>query len=356
MVPLFTRLIFLVILYSSHKIQCEATNYSSNKLYSILGISKDAPEAEIKKAYRRKALQSHPDKVKPEEREKASENFKKITQAYEVLSDEEKRKLYDEFGEASLEPNFNPSFAGMSGAGAGDFPGGGGPGGFYQGGNNGGGFSFSSTGFGGADGAQNIDLFSIFESFLGGNARASPTPGANPFGFGGQSSFQQPAKPQKTVQHTFSCSLEELTKGCKKKLKVTNPRVDFRTGEEVMDEKIYTIDVKPGWKSGTKIHYKQQSGFPPITFILDEKKHKYFTRRKDDIVWKCKISSDQTEKALRLKVPLPDGKEIEVLTEDILPIKDGDTKRVFGKGMPVKGGPMRGDLIIEFQVSQGVPR
>jgi molecular chaperone DnaJ len=73
--------------------------------YNILGVKRDAPDQEIKKAYRKLARKWHPD-VNPGNKA-AEEKFKKISQAYEVLSDKEKRRLYDEFGEAGLSQGFN---------------------------------------------------------------------------------------------------------------------------------------------------------------------------------------------------------------------------------------------------------
>jgi molecular chaperone DnaJ len=77
-------------------------------LYSVLGVSKDADPAAIKKAYKKLAREFHPDR-NPEEA--ATERFKAITSAYEVIGDEECRALYDEFGEASLQQGFDPDLA-----------------------------------------------------------------------------------------------------------------------------------------------------------------------------------------------------------------------------------------------------
>ena len=71
--------------------------------YEILGVSKNATAAEIKKAYRKKALEYHPDK-NPGDKE-AEEKFKEAAQAYEVLGDEQKRAQYDQYGHASYDPN-----------------------------------------------------------------------------------------------------------------------------------------------------------------------------------------------------------------------------------------------------------
>jgi DnaJ-class molecular chaperone len=88
---------------------------STTELYQRLGLSntKCSPK-DIQKAYRRKALKHHPDKVPKAQREKAEKEFKKIGEAYEILSDPEKRKLYDSYGDAALQPNFNPTFGALA--------------------------------------------------------------------------------------------------------------------------------------------------------------------------------------------------------------------------------------------------
>ncbi|MEZ0392919.1 MAG: DnaJ domain-containing protein, partial [Pseudobdellovibrionaceae bacterium] len=92
--------------------------------YSLLGVSRSANADEIKKAYRKLAMKYHPDKNPGDK--KAEEQFKELTEAYEVLSDEKKRQMYDQFG-------FAGAGAGFAGAGAGGPVGFGGFGGFQQG-------------------------------------------------------------------------------------------------------------------------------------------------------------------------------------------------------------------------------
>jgi len=140
--------------------------------YEILGVEKDASDRQIKKAYRKLALKWHPDKHPPEDREKASKRFTRISNAYEVLIDEEQRNLYDRFGEEGLKggpsgggrsghPGFgNPNdifsqffgksgFGHSSGGGKTTFQFGGGGGGFP-----GGGFPGGGGGFGGGRGGH----------------------------------------------------------------------------------------------------------------------------------------------------------------------------------------------------------
>ena len=81
--------------------------------YSVLGVKKDAAEGDIKKAYRKLARKHHPD-INPGDKQ-AEEKFKTISQAYEALSDPEKRKIYDEFGEEGLRTGFDPEQGGGTG-------------------------------------------------------------------------------------------------------------------------------------------------------------------------------------------------------------------------------------------------
>ena len=110
--------------------------------YEVLGVSKDASTDEIKKAYRKMAMKYHPDR-NPDNAE-AEAKFKEAGEAYEVLSDDEKRSRYDQYGHQGVDPNFNPGFGGFGG-GFGGFGGGGG-GGFRGGGGRSGGGG-SSGGF-----------------------------------------------------------------------------------------------------------------------------------------------------------------------------------------------------------------
>lgn len=145
--------------------------------YEVLGVSKTASADEIKKAYRQCAKKYHPD-LNPGDKE-AETRFKEANEAYEVLSDENKKARYDQYGHAGVDPNF--------GAGGG--------------------------GFGGFDFGDAFDLGDIFGSFFGG-------------GFGGGRQRQNPNAPRKgsTVQASVTLSFEEAAKGCKKTVKIN--RVD----------------------------------------------------------------------------------------------------------------------------------
>ncbi len=148
--------------------------------YEVLGVQKGASEDEIKKAYRKKAKEYHPD-LNPGDAQ-AEAKFKEANEAYEVLSDNQKRARYDQFGHAGVDPNY----------------GAGGAGGF-----GGGGFDF--------------DLGDIFGSFFGGG-----------FGGGGRQSNPNAPRRGEDVQARVTISFEDAAKGCKRTVDIN--RVDTCTG------------------------------------------------------------------------------------------------------------------------------
>lgn len=152
--------------------------------YEVLGVSKGASDTEIKKAYRKAAMKYHPDKfsgASDKEKTEAEDKFKEVNEAYQILSDENKKAQYDRFGHAAFEN-------GGGGAGAGGFGG----------------------GFGGFGGGGFEDLGDIFGSFFGGG-------GGGFGGFGG--SERRGPEPGEDLRYNLELTLEEAAKGVEKTLK-----------------------------------------------------------------------------------------------------------------------------------------
>lgn len=320
---------------------CNATASASSRggLYKTLGVSKDCSASELKKAYRKLSLKHHPDKVAPEKRQEAEAKFKEINEAYDTLSDDNKRTLYDQYGEAGLNPNF------QQGGGFGGFN----PNDFRRQSGEENPFQFSGTSSNGQEGVQfsfgdmfgqgggGIDLSDIVRNMMGGR---QPPQKRRP-----------PPRSTKSYTRKLECTLEELANGVTKKLRVTHPvsHSPF-TNQQKIQEKIYKVKIKPGWKSGTKVRFPSANGFPAMTFVITEKKHAFLERRGNDLWYRCKVTNRQAEKGAQIKIPLPDGEILNFSTKDEVPTKEGHTMTLRGKGMPIKGGPQRGNLIVEFHI------
>lgn len=322
--------------------------------YAILELSKTATEDEIKKSYRRLALKYHPDKNKEPG---AEAKFKAIAEAYEVLSDKKKRELYDAFGEDGLN---------------GQMP----TGGFGGGGGGRGGANFSYHG----DPHQTFQQFfgtnNPFDMFFG--AGGTPTGmdglggmggfgggpsfnmGGSPFGdpFGGAGVRARPSKPKKQdppIEHTLGVTLEEVNKGCTKRMRI-NRKITEPNGIERKEEKVIIVNVKPGWKAGTKITFPREGDQHPdsipadIVFIIKDKPHRQFERENSDIVYKMKINLKDALTGTEIQVPNLDSDQlIRLNIQDV--IAPNSSRRISGRGLPYPKDPSkRGDLIVKFDI------
>ena len=282
--------------------------------YKVLGLGKEATEDELKKAYRKMALKYHPDKNKSPG---AEEKFKEVAEAYEVLSDPKKRELYDKYGEEGLK------------AGAGGGPGGpgeGGPGGpgfaynfhgdphetfrmFFGEENPFSSFFFTSPGGGGGQSSRMFfnqggsDPMDIDDDPFGGmggmGGRFGGMPGMNNHhGHGyhhGHGHSQRSKRQDPPVVNDLLVSLEEIYKGTTKKMKITRKMLNPDGRSVRMEDKVLTIEIKPGWKSGTKITFPKEGDQTPnnipadVVFIIKDKPHQTFTRDGSNVKYKAKI-------------------------------------------------------------------
>jgi len=322
--------------------------------YQILGVSRNATEDDIKKAYKKLALKYHPDR-NPNNQEESRKKFVEIGEAYEVLSDNEKKKIYDQFGEEGLKPGM-----GAPGGGFGGFNGHFSGGGFnatdpfkifeqmFGGGFGGFGGGHGGHGGGGGDFHFNSNRRSPFSNFgMDDYENFSFDDSRQQFG-GAQ------RKPE-TVVKNIPISLQDLYKGIVKRLKVTRTVYDGRGGAK-QESNVLELDIKPGWKAGMKVTFPEAGDVYPnqrpadMAFVIEEKAHEYFKREDDNLIYTARITLAQALTGVKLNIPLLDGSNHEVLIRDRV-IDPQYIHRVVGKGMPHRKQPgTYGDLLIKFDI------
>ena len=335
--------------------------------YEVLGVAKGASDDEIKKAYRKLAKQYHPD-MNPGDKT-AETRFKEVNEAYEVLSDSDKRAKYDQFGHAGVDPNF----------GAGGF--------------GGGGFDF--------------DLNDIFSAFTGG-------------GFGGFGGGSRPRTgPQKgeSLRASLYITFEEAAFGCEKEVSVTRteqcetcrgsgcapgataeicpdcqgsgtvrtqqrtimgtfsttttcpkcggsgkiihqPCPDCKGAGSTRKQKKITVKIPAGIDNGQSISLRGQgnaglNGGPAgdLIITIGVREHERFVREGSDVLSEEPVSFVQAALGAELEIPTIDGKVKYTLPEGT---QTGTTFRLRGKGIPYLNGKGRGDHYVTVRVE--VPR
>lgn len=321
--------------------------------YKILQVDKNAKDDDLKKAYRKLAMKWHPDK-NPNNKKEAEAKFKQISEAYEVLSDPQKRAVYDQYGEEGLKGQVPPPDAGA--------PGGGGGASFFQTGDGPTVFRFNPRN---AD-----DIFSEFFGFsspfggMGGSGSgmrsSSRSFGGGMFGddmftsFGEGRPMSQGPRKAPPIESTLPCSLEELYKGTTKKMKISREIVDA-SGKTMPVEEILTIEIKPGWKKGTKITFPEKGNEQPnvipadLIFIVDEKPHSTFVRDGNDLVVTQKISLAEALTGYIVHLNTLDGRSLTIPINNVI---HPNYEEVFPKeGMPIPKDPSkRGNLRIKFNI------
>lgn len=263
--------------------------------YKVLGVSKSATGDEIKKAYRKLALEYHPDRNKSKE---AVKKFKEITQAYEVLSDSSKRQAYDQFGPSAFSQGF---------------PGGGGPGGFGAEARQGryGPFTYTYTTSGG--GGEEFDFggfsdpFEIFEQF-----------------FGGGSPFTQ--RSRRSV-YSLAIDLMEAAHGTTKKITI--------------DGKTQTIKIPKGVDTGSRIR------FGDYDIAIEVRPDKRFQREGANIISEVEVPF--------IKAALGDTVDVDTIDGSVkLRIPPGTQPdsviRLRQRGVPFVRGSGRGDHYVRVKI------
>ncbi len=296
--------------------------------YAVLGVSRTASADEIKQSFRKLARKYHPD-VNPNDKT-AEAKFKEVSEAYEVLSDADKRKKYDQYGQYWQQA----SRAGAGGAYGSPF------GGAY-GSPSDGGFDFSN--YGSFDEFINELLGRFSTPGSSGRSYSYGTPGGGPAGgsagpgFGydtatASQSFDQEAN----IRLTFS----EAFHGAQKRLRIGNDSVEVR--------------IPPGAKQGSKIRLKGKGPMNPyskqpadIYLVVQLDTHSFFKLEGDSLTAEVPITPDEAVLGGKIDVPTPDGSVTMNLPAGI---RSGQSLRLRGKGWPSPKGD-RGDLLIKVVIT-----
>lgn len=283
--------------------------------YKTLGVPRDADADTIKKAFRKLARKHHPDAGGDEAK------FKEINEAYEVLSDEKKRKLYDQYGTAN--ENQIP-FGGGAWQGQGGNP-------------------FGGSGFGGFG-----SWADILESIRNGEGAFGTE-----WNFGGQGqAYHAQPKPQKGADKnvTMTVTFDEAFKGCEKKVRI---------GKAGTNEKeTLSIKIPAGAVEGGRVRLKGKGalgiqGGPAGDLLVNIHiaDHPLFKRDKADVLMDVPITFAEAALGTQIVVPTPEGKKVSIKVP--AGCESGTVLKVKGKGAPRlgKGATGTGDLLLTLHVA-----
>ena len=284
----------------------------STDYYKELGVAKGASDAEIKKAYRKLALKYHPDKNPGDSA--AEERFKKISEAYAVLSDKEKRQQYDTYGSADFSQRFSQEDI-FRGADFSDI--------FRE-------FGFGNGGFG---------------SFFGGGGGGF---GGGPFGGGrrgGRFQQQRPMKGQDLV-YELSLTLKDVYEGTTRTISVT----------ENGERKQVSVKIPRGMITGKKIRMAGKGepspyGGPAGDLFIQSKVVADATYRNEehDLYFDKEIRLSEALLGTSVRVPTLEGTELNL---KVAPGTQPKAKlRIPGRGLPKMGEAGQGDLFVQIHVT-----
>lgn len=272
--------------------------------YSVLGVSRNATEDEIKKAYRKLAMQFHPDKNPGDK--KAEDKFKEITEAYEVLSDPQKRESYNQFGHAGPQAGFG-----------GENPFGGG----FRGGQNQEAFQ---------------DIFGdVFSDFFGGRAAG-----------GGFKSKRQTKGAD--LRYTLTVSFEEAALGCEKVISFVRQK-----GSKEETAKL-SVNVPAGVRPQQRLKLSSEGDMGPgqslpgdLYVVINIQDHALFKREENDVTLSLPVSFPDAILGTEVEVPTLTGKALIKIPPGT---HSGQTFRLKGKGFPALGGFSAGDMLVTVLV------
>jgi curved DNA-binding protein len=277
--------------------------------YKILGVSREASPQELKKAYRQLAKELHPDR-NPDDKE-AEERFKDVSAAYSVVSDAEKRKLYDEFGEMGLRDGFDPEAYQAATRGAGGF----------------GGFDFGDI-FGGGGRGGHVEF--NLEDLFGGRG---PSRGA----------YVRAPQRGADIHSEVAIDFREAVLGCMREL-------SLRSAE---GERTLKVRVPAGVRNDGKIRLRGQGGLGAyggpagdLVMKIKVRKHPHFSMRGKQLHVRVPVTPLEAYAGAKVTVPTPEGS---VQLSIPAGSQNGSKLRLRGKGIQRKGKP-QGDLIAHLEI------
>lgn len=284
------------------------------KFYTLLGVPENATDEDIRKAYRKMALKYHPDKNKSPE---AENTFKAVSEAYEVLGDKDKRNKYDKIGDIPVNPVINNRKCNFQ-----DF--------------NSNVFNLFNTKPHDFDTSSTYNFHQNCKNY---NTRSKKKP--------------TPLVKDPSINHDLYVTLEDVLIGCTKKMKIE--RSVINSNKTIRESKVLTINVKPGWKAGTKITFANEGDQRPdsipadIVFTVKDKPHSTFVRDGTDIRYRCQITLKQALCGDILQIPTLTGQTLPLELQSIT--KPETEHRFIGQGLPSpKDESKRGDLIVSFHI------
>jgi molecular chaperone DnaJ len=347
--------------------------------YSTLGIAREATPEEIKKAYRKRALECHPDRNPGDP--KAAEEFKRVSEAYEVLSDDNRKRTYDQYGEEGLRG------AGMGGAGG--FPGGAG------------GFSSMEEAlrtfmgaFGGGGGGGRGE--SVFDSFFGGGPEEGGGHRGTSKKVSIKISFEEAARgteKELAISNYISCGtchgLGARSKNGIKKCStcqgqgqiyqnrgffsmsstcphcggagqvITDPCHTCSGAGRLKEKQRVKIKIPAGVDTGMRLKMNGygdagEAGGPPgdLFVNIEVEPHEAFKREGDDVSLDLPITFPEAALGCKKEVPTPYGESCRIQIPE--GVQNGKLLRVSGKGFPNVHGQGHGDLLIRISVETPV--
>ena len=325
--------------------------------YDVLGVPRDADANTIKSAYRKLARQYHPDVNKDAASE---EHLKEINEAYEVLSDADKRQAYDRFGHAAAQGGFGDAGAGFGGVGGfGDI------------------FEEFFGGFAGARPAQRgpsrgndlrYDLEITFQEAVFGAEKeieiprletcpqcqgSGAEPGTKPIRCPQCNGTGEVRRTQQTILGQF-VSVTPCPRCHGEREIVMTPCTVCRGQKRVTRTRKLSVTIPPGVDDGMRIRLSGEGeagerGGPPgsLYVVLGVKPHPLFKRQENDILLEYPVSIVQAALGAEVKVPTMDGTSVLIIPAGT---QHGSVFRLRGKGAPVLRGNRRGDEIVTVRV------